>query len=477
MNLIYIVLDSLRADYLGCYGNSWVKTPFIDKLAGESVLFENAYVEGFATIPARYVFFTGKYAIPYHGWEPLKDNDVTIAQILGRKGHFAVPTLGKENYINALVADTYHLFKMNFHRGFHAFRWIRGQEFDNYVTDPRVGVEEIKKHLSPTWEEQESRWTRPRDWLHQYYRNVRDRRYEEDYFAARTVREAIHWLEENSCQKKFFLWLDIFDPHEPWDPPEHFYEMYRDPSYDGPIPIWAGFTSPFPEDYTEQEMSAIRAAYAGEVSFVDRWIGQLLEKMDDLGLKDDTLLVLTSDHGTAQGEHDFIGKTSCGYREVNRIPLVMRVPEEHMARRVSSLVWAPDILPTILEILGVSVEAPFHGKSFWPIVQREEEKSREFVVCGEGGSLQKHGQRTSLTRFETNLPSELGRRMAAIRARDLYLTDGEWSFIFAPSVGNELYDLREDPGETRNLVLDCPEKAKDFEQMIELYRKEVNVPI
>ena len=188
MNLVYIVSDSMRADYLGCYGNSWVRTPNIDRLAREGILFENAYIEGFATIPARYVLFTGKYAIPSHGWEPLKDADVTIAQILGKKGHFAVPTLGVENYINALIADTYHLFKMNFHKGFHSFRWIRGQEFDNYNTNPRIGPEELKKHMTPAWESQEGRWTRPREWFYQYYRNIADRRYEEDYFAAKTIR-------------------------------------------------------------------------------------------------------------------------------------------------------------------------------------------------------------------------------------------------------------------------------------------------
>ena len=122
MNLIYIVSDTMRADYLGCYGNTWVKTPNLDRLANESFLFENAYLEGFPTIPARYVFFTGKYAIPFHGWGGLKQKDVTIAQILGKKGGrfgpFGVATLGKNDYTNGMVADTYHLFKLNFRNNF-----------------------------------------------------------------------------------------------------------------------------------------------------------------------------------------------------------------------------------------------------------------------------------------------------------------------------------------------------------------------
>jgi len=112
--------------------------------------------------------------------------------------------------------------------------------------------------MTPRWEELRSRWARPREWFYQYYRNVADRRYEEDYFAARVVREAIQWLEGNYNQK-FFLYVDIFDPHEPWDPPEYYYNMYKPRSYSGPIPIWAGFMSPFPEDYSEEEVKAMKA--------------------------------------------------------------------------------------------------------------------------------------------------------------------------------------------------------------------------
>jgi len=214
MNLIWIVSDTLRADYLGCYGNPWVKTPNIDQLAEKGILFKNAYIEGFPTIPARFVFHTGKYSIPFHGWEPLKDGDITVAQILGKKGYFAVPTLGKENYINAFIADTYHLFKMNYHRGFHHFNWIRGQEFDNYCTNLTIGKNVLKEHVSPRWWALESRWMRPREWLYQYYGNVADRKCEEDYFPAKTIRESIKWLEKNYT-KKFFLYIDMFDPHEP----------------------------------------------------------------------------------------------------------------------------------------------------------------------------------------------------------------------------------------------------------------------
>lgn len=137
MNVIVVMLDSLRADHLGCYGNDWIETPNIDKLAKESVLFENAYAEGLPTIPVRIALFTGQYTLPFRAWQPLSRYDLTAAEILREHG-----------YTSALITDTYHLFKpnMNFHRGFNVFRWIRGQEADAYKSAPsRLNIEDYMK--------------------------------------------------------------------------------------------------------------------------------------------------------------------------------------------------------------------------------------------------------------------------------------------------------------------------------------------
>lgn len=125
MNLIVILPDSLRADDVGCYGNQWINTPNIDKLARESILFEQVYPEGLPTIPLRTALFTGRYTFSFRGWQPLEKTDVTLAE-----------TLKENGYVCSLITDTYHFFEpgMNFHRAFHCFRWIRGQERDAYVT-------------------------------------------------------------------------------------------------------------------------------------------------------------------------------------------------------------------------------------------------------------------------------------------------------------------------------------------------------
>ena len=141
MNLIVIVLDSFRQDHVSTYHNGTpvfegiapCQTPNIDQFAEECVVFENAYPEALPTIPIRTQLMTGQRTLPYRPWQPLTPEDVAIAQILSQEG-----------YVSGLISDTYHYRapRMNFHRDFHAYRWIRGQEYDPYVSAP------LKRNLS-----------------------------------------------------------------------------------------------------------------------------------------------------------------------------------------------------------------------------------------------------------------------------------------------------------------------------------------
>lgn len=100
MNVILVIADSLRKDHVGCYGNKWIKTPNIDKLAFKSVVFDHAYAEGLPTVPVRTSLLAGRYTLPFRGWKPLESNDLLITEFLWNKG-----------YISSLVSDTYHLHK------------------------------------------------------------------------------------------------------------------------------------------------------------------------------------------------------------------------------------------------------------------------------------------------------------------------------------------------------------------------------
>jgi hypothetical protein len=149
VNLILVILDSLRRDHVGCYGNDWIKTPALDALATESIRLTNAYPESLPTIQARQSIYTGNRLFPFRdhqsrkgdfvrwpGWQPVRETEITMAEIMAHAG-----------YRSGLVTDVYHQFKpsMNFHRGFQQFAFVRGQEGDAYASSARTEGVDISK--------------------------------------------------------------------------------------------------------------------------------------------------------------------------------------------------------------------------------------------------------------------------------------------------------------------------------------------
>ena len=367
MNIISIVSDTLRRDHLGCYGNTWIRTPNIDKLAQQSVVFDDAYAASFPTVPHRRDFFTGRYTFTYSDWGPLPTDEVVLADVLRKSG-----------YVTMLITDTPHILKDGYHfeRGFDGWSWIRGQGPDRYITDPidyRFPCDPKKLKMVDTS-------------FKQYLRNVSRRQYETDFFTAQTMMTAAKWLERNKDHEKFFLHVDIFDPHEPWDPPRWYVDLY-DPGYQGEevmYPIYG------PCDYlTADEIKHIRALYAGEVTMVDRWVGSLMEKVKDLGLWENTALIFTTDHGFYHGEHGLIGKTISSteahglvplYDEVAHIPMMIRLPETK-PRRCEAFTQPPDLMPTILDIAKTKIPETVQGKSLLPLLEGDRPAWRKFAVA------------------------------------------------------------------------------------------------
>ena len=428
MNIIQIVSDTFRRDFLGCYGNNWIHTEHLDKFARDSVIFDRAYIASFPTIPHRHDLFTGRYTFTYSTWAPLPKDEVILSQLLRQAG-----------YVTMLIVDTYHMIRdaHYFDRGFDGWWWIRGQEHDRYMTNPPKVSEERQKALG-----------------RQYLQNVSLRRFEEDYFVAQTMTSAIKWLELNYDQhEKFFLHIDTFDPHEPWDPPRWYVEMYNPEWKGGDVPGGAyipGIERPAASELTEEQLNHLRALYAGEVTMVDRWIGRLLQKIDDLGLLEDTAIIFTTDHGTYIGEHNYVGKRPRLYEEVAHIPLIIRLPDSLGAPsgRRDEIVQSPDIMPTILELAGVNIPPTVQGRSFLSVIRGESE-GRDFAVS----SASLAGQR---------LPDWIT------------VTSKRWALLASQAesgIKSELYDLSRDPGETRNLIEEESEVADELRsKMISLLR-------
>ena len=438
MNVVVIVTDSLRADHCSAYdgvggirtaryAGRRVETPNFDKLASEGTLFAHAYSESLPTLPTRTVWWTGRTQFPFRGWQQFEHGDYLLAEVLWDKG-----------YESALITDTYHLHKpvYNAGRGFDTTIFVRGQEYDPWV------VEDVPVDLS-RWhrlrgDESDELW-RPR--FEQYLRNRSTFKGEEDWFVPRVTKEALRWLEyqvkERGRKDRLFLWVDYFDPHEPWDPPEPYWSLYKDPDYTGPDLI-----DPVPgpvEGYlSEEELTRVKSLYAGEVSFVDKWVGVLLDALSDLGLWENTLVMWTSDHGEPFGEHGIVRKARpWNYEELVRIPWIVRHPEWGRGKVVDALVQTTELMPTILDALGIPTPLPLtfrapastgtfpqdmpvakkevllHGFSLLPLMRGEVDKVREFTCCGHYGqqwSIQTHEWRYILP-IDGSKPPELYHRL------------------------------------------------------------------
>jgi arylsulfatase A-like enzyme len=425
MNLIIIIADTWRADHLGCYGNNWIQTPNLDQLAAEGTVFTNCYADGLPTIPARRVYFTGKSILPMeNGWRPLYPHDLTIAEVLQ-----------KHDFTTAFIADTYHYFKpnLNFHKGFDSWEWIRGQENDQWQSGPKEKFDPKRHMPEHLWNENYDRLMR------QYLMNTQDRQTEEDYFCAQSFRAGMRWLERNVDNKPFMLWIDTFDPHEPWDAPKRFQQMYYD-NY--PCERFLFGYGVRGQDIRPDDIPAIKGLYAAEVTFVDRWIGHLLEKVRDLGLMDDTIIAFSTDHGTHLGELSCVQKTpsllnSC----VAQLPLIVRHPDSRFAgKRVDALVNAVDFMPSFLSMLGVEGPEEMTGKNFWKLVTGETDAIYERVFTGFGP-------------------------FAAVR-------NLQWHYFQHikgqnPGKGPCLYDLTNDTEETTNVAEKHPDVVAQMRSYIE----------
>jgi arylsulfatase A-like enzyme len=279
MNVIWVVSDSLRRDHVGAYGNKEIITPSIDAFAAKSVRFDRHYIAGFPTMPTRADYLTGRWTMSYMQWEPLFKDEVTLPELLS------------DNGINtAAVVDTPFFIRrgMNYDRGFRTFTEVTGQMHLEWRVDRNTGEGQVMHSI--------------------YGGDVRnDWRYEADYFAPRTFTTAMQWLERH-YKEGFFLLVDTWDPHEPWEPPQYYRELYW-PGHDGDqaMPIY-GYWHDVP-GLTEEKVKKAHASYCGEVTMVDTWFGYLMRHVENLGLLENTVVISTSDHGYYFGEHGgLVGK-------------------------------------------------------------------------------------------------------------------------------------------------------------------------
>ncbi len=456
MNVIWIVSDTLRRNDIGAYGNRQIHTPSIDALAAKSVRFNRHYAASFPTMPTRADFMTGRWTLSFMQWTPIPPGEVLLAELLRGAG------------INtAAVVDTPFFLRdgMNYDRGFVSFNEIPGHYFVAKSGDP----------------------------LYIPNRKLLERRpqhpLESDCFAPQTFRKAMEWLELN-YKDNFFLYIDTWDPHEPWNAPTYYTELYW-PGYDGELVMpFYQYLKDVP-GFTEDRLRKAHATYCGEITMVDTWIGNLLRQVEYMGLMENTAIILSTDHGFYFGEHGIFGKMvfareagdesspppgmyprtpgawarSPLYEEVAAIPLLIYVPGIPPGT-YDGLTSAVDLMPTVLEIMGQEIPSRVEGKSLLPMIKDPTLPGREhvftacpFINAGDTDQLVDHIRRKCIT------PS-----MATV-------TTDEWSLLYdVEPGGSELYNLSQDPKQEKNVISQHRDIARELHQLLVKFMRETNVP-
>ncbi len=366
MNVVLVMFDSLRKDCIGVYGAPpWgeVATPHLNALAEQSMVFDRVYPETLPTLPTRRAVYTGQRVYPFidadfnlkgdfrgaPGWGPIPEEQATLAEMFREAGHRT-----------GLIADVYHMFKpsKNYWRGFDQWMFLRGQEKDPYRSGPEPTQEEIDYWL-PKELQNESKIA----FIRQCLKNMHDRTREEDYFNARVFIEAVRWLGQNRDAEQFFLTVETFDPHEPWFVPEHYRKMYDDS--DGPEQVVSGYSDT--SAMSPELLRRTQANYSGLVTMCDRWFGYFTETMEKMGLLDNTLLIVTSDHGHSIGDKQYLGKRGYpAHPSVFDIPLFVRHPAGKGAgQRSDIIVQHHDLSAEMLRFAGIEPPEPIDGIPFF----------------------------------------------------------------------------------------------------------------
>jgi arylsulfatase A-like enzyme len=352
MRALFLVMDTVRRDFLSCYGNTWVHTPNLAKLAARGVTFENHFVGSLPCMPARREFMTGRYNFLYRGWGPIEPYDDTLPKWLReRRGVFS-----------HLLTDHDHYFELggeNYHTAFNTWEFYRGQEHDPWASQ----VDQVA--LPEGWNAARSADKQ----LGQNYLNRLRMEREEDFSGPRTCAAAVEWLEANRHAKgDWFLQVELFDPHEPFHCTQKYLDLYGG-AWNGPVADWPAYDVLKESPETVEQM---RKCYAGLLTMTDHWAGKVLAKLEEIGQFDDTLIVFTTDHGTLLGEHGYWLKNFMPlYDEIVRIPLIIKPPrgEAIAGRRVLGMTQTIDLMPTFLDYFDCPLPPHVHGRSVRPLIE------------------------------------------------------------------------------------------------------------
>jgi arylsulfatase A-like enzyme len=430
-NIVLIVVDTLRPDHLGCYGNELVRTPNLDALARESVRFTRVFPEAMPTVPARRSILTGTRIYPFNGWQPWEGLAKRAGWSPIMPGTPTLPTILRERgYWTAYVSDNPFLTHAevfgSFRDSVDRYVSVIGQRGVRRPADSVSRAEAVRRLPPVMRTEAGIRQVR------QYLANNGAGEVDEEQAAARVFSEGERLLGEAAGRKPFLLVVDSFDPHEFWAPLREDLELYADPAYRGADIADVRYTW---SDYlASDELRHLRATYAASVTAVDRWLGHFLDGLRRRGLERDTVVALVSDHGIYLGEHRLTGKSdSYLHPELIQVPLLLRDPDGRGAGGASDY-WAStiDLAPTLTAMAGAPPSDGFEGTDLSPLLDGgAPAERREFAYGGYGNFS--------------------------------FVRDERWAYVVRNDNGwRLLYDLTADPSEQRDVAAQHPKVAQEL---------------
>lgn len=387
-NVVVVLLDSLNRHDLGCYGGD-VETPNLDRFARARATRFTRHVTGsLPCMPARHDILVGALDFLWRPWGSIELWERPITAALRGAG---VTTM--------LVSDHPHLFETggeNYHTDFTGWDYLRGHEGDAWRTwpDPSwVGAPAVPAVEARWW------WDRLLGDVAGFEERGYDRsrtffRAEEDFPGPRTMATAAEWLRQATPHHdRWLLFVDEFDPHEPFDTPAAWFERYDDGPWDGPRLIWPPYTVGGISDghLTEAEGRHIAANYAAKVSMIDHWFGRILGALDEQDLWATTAVVVCTDHGHYLGDvrhgKDLWGKPGVPqYEPLGHTPLLIAWPGVEGGATCDALTTSVDLHATLADVFGVTTGHRTHGTSLVPLLDGSAASVREWALGGVWGN-------------------------------------------------------------------------------------------
>lgn len=364
-NVVVLLLDSLNRHMLGSYGGTEFDTPHLDAFARERAVRFTSHVTGsLPCMPARHDILCGSLDFLWRPWGSIEIWEEPITRQLRRAG---VTTM--------LVSDHPHLFEVggeNYHTDFSAWDYVRGHEGDPWRTyaDPSfIGTPALPARGGGWFWQDRLGWVgagdRPYDRSRTFFRS------EEDFPGPKTMRAAATWLRDGAPDDApFLLFVDEFDPHEPFDTPEPWAGRY-DPDWEGELLIWPPYDvgAVAAGRLSEREGRHIRANYGSKLSMIDHWAGQVFDALTERGLWESTAVIVCTDHGHYLGEKDIWGKPGVmQYEPLGHIPLLVHWPGAPGGASCAALTTNVDINATLVDVFGVGTQGVVHGTSLVPLL-------------------------------------------------------------------------------------------------------------